>query len=313
MGTLGAKHPIHLTFFLTKDLLEASYYYHPAAGDIPLVGARDRAGTITLQEYDVQDPSILVASFVLTPSPDGSLRGSWQPWAARSGATHPLAVVLRPKPGPTLATCPPARLRQRPHQLLPTILTGDKLRDARLQTQLEAAAALLAEGDTQTCTVSYFGHGLLSLSLVSEIVGANVSGYNRVCVVDVCAAAPIDMAQELEPRRRAAFEREANRWLQQLLEVYIREQGDEADEAINAELRAQAFELIPNQLALTTGHALFPTQVSTQSSLVNKSFAGGFGPSFTFAELQTYLRPQSPLRRLAPVSDVKKAVAASKR
>ena len=49
VGTLGATHPIHLTFFLTKDLLEASYYYHPAAGDIPLVGARDRAGTLTLQ------------------------------------------------------------------------------------------------------------------------------------------------------------------------------------------------------------------------------------------------------------------------
>ncbi|RZK31511.1 MAG: hypothetical protein EOO63_03940, partial [Hymenobacter sp.] len=164
VGTVGATHPVHLTFFLTKDLLEASYYYRREAGEIPLVGARDRAGTITLQEYDVHEPSVLVASFVLTPSPDGSLRGSWQPWAARSGATRPLAVVLRPEPGPTLATCPPARLRQRPHQLLPSILTGDKLRDARLQTQLEAEAALLADEDTQSCTVSYFGHGLLSLS-----------------------------------------------------------------------------------------------------------------------------------------------------
>jgi hypothetical protein len=220
VGTLGAKHPIHLSFFLTKDLLEAPYYYHPEAGEIPLVGVRDRVGTITLEEYDVHEPSILVATFVLTPSPDGSLRGTWQPWAAHSGATRPLAVVLRPEPGPTLATCPPARLRQRPHQLLPTILTGDKLRDAQLQTQLEAEAALLAGGDRQSCTVSYFGHGLLSLSFVSEIAGANVSGCNRVCVVDVCAAAPVDVAQELDPRRRAAFEREANRRLQQLLEAY---------------------------------------------------------------------------------------------
>ncbi|WP_143080396.1 hypothetical protein [Hymenobacter arizonensis] len=205
-------------------------------------------------------------------------------------------VVRSSAPGPKPAPCPPARLRRRPPQLLPAVATGSKSRDARVHAQLEAELAAV-EGETHECTVRFFGQGLLSLCLVGETAGIPLHREVRVCTLDLCTAQPLLMAEELDPRRRTAFQAEATRRLHHLLETFIQEQGD-LDEAESADLRAQPFELDSEQLELAQGQAVFPTRIRTQSRFVNQFFAGGVGPAFSFAELQPYLRPESPLRRL---------------
>jgi hypothetical protein len=52
--------------------------------------------------------------------------------------------------------------------------------------------------------------------------------------------------------------------------------------------------------AVLDGFVSFPYQVSYEllSDFIAKDYNGRFGPDFTFEELQAYLRPMSPLRRL---------------
>jgi hypothetical protein len=58
--------------------------------------------------------------------------------------------------------------------------------------------------------------------------------------------------------------------------------------------------LDPEQLAVLDGFVSFPYQVNYEllSDFIAKDYNGRFGPDFTFDELQAYLRPTSPLRRL---------------
>jgi hypothetical protein len=69
--------------------------------------------------------------------------------------------------------------------------------------------------------------------------------------------------------------------------------------------------LDPEQLAVSDGSVSFPYQVSYDllSDFIAKDYNGRFGPNFNFEELQAYLRPASPLRRLTlpkPVSPTKR-------
>ena len=44
---------------------------------------------------------------------------------------------------------------------------------------------------------------------------------------------------------------------------------------------------------------VFPMQYEAMSSFVSKMYTDAFSAPFSFAEIQSYLRPRSPLRRLA--------------
>nr|GFA62925.1 hypothetical protein [Tanacetum cinerariifolium] len=114
---------------------------------------------------------------------------------------------------------------------------------------------------------------------------------------------PVAFLQELAARRKAAFEREANRRLRQQLDAYMRQEPLLSDED-RAGLRAQKFVLDPAQLGLAKGVVSFPYHVSynAMSNFRGKDYAGRFGPVFTFAELQAYLSPTSSLRRLVSLS-----------
>ncbi|MVN75187.1 hypothetical protein GO988_02505 [Hymenobacter sp. HMF4947] len=189
---------------------------------------------------------------------------------------------------------------------MPTITTGHKPLDAVIARVLRGElAAIDGDAGTQACEVSYFGHNLLGLHLSSEMVGASVHASYSSQTLDLCTGQPVYFPNELDTRREAAFQLEANWRLHQQIEEYIEERGPQSKEPLLSEddvagLREQEFVLDPEQLAVVDGFVSFPYQVSYEllSDFIAKDYNGRFGPDFTFEELQAYLRPASPLRRL---------------
>jgi hypothetical protein len=307
-GTINGKLSVHLYFFNTdaENMLAATYYYHKEKGEIALQGSPYAKGKLILMEYmDGGGFEMLSGIFTLTPYSDGSLRGTWQAQPATAGEPL-LPVLLRPTQGPGPAICSPARLTQHPRRMLPTIATGQKALDAAIARVLrDELAAIDGDAGTQACEVSYFGHNLLGLHLSSEMVGASVHAAYSSQALDLCTGQPVYFPNELDTRRQAAFQLEANWRLHQQIEDYIKERGPQSKEPLLSEddvvgLREQEFVLDPEQLAVSDGFVSFPYQVSYEllSDFIAKDYNGRFGPDFTFEELQAYLRPTSPLRRL---------------
>ncbi|MGI4735570.1 MAG: hypothetical protein ACRYG7_10365 [Janthinobacterium lividum] len=318
-GTINGKLSVHLYFFNTdaENMLAATYYYHKEKGEIALQGSPYAKGKLVLMEYaDGGGFEMLSGIFTLTPYSDGSLRGTWQ--AQPATIQEPLLpVLLRPTSGPGPASCPPARLTQQPRRILPTIATGQKPLDAAIAKVLRGElAAIDGDAGTQACEVSYFGHNLLGLHLSSEMVGANVHAYYSSQTLDLCTGQLVYFPSELDVRRQAAFQLEANWRLHQQIEDYIKERGPQSKEPLLSEddvagLREQEFALDAEQLAVVDGFVSFPYQVSYEllSDFIAKDYNGRFGPDFTFEELQAYLSPTSSLRRLVlpkPASLIKR-------
>jgi hypothetical protein len=307
-GTINSKLSVHLYFFNTdaENMLAATYYYHKEKGEIALQGSPYAKGKLVLMEYaDGGGFEMLSGIFTLTPYSDGSLRGTWQAQPATAGEPL-LPVLLRPTQGPGPAICSPTRLTQHPRRILPTIATGQKPLDAAIARVLrDELAAIDGDAGTQACEVSYFGHNLLGLHLSSEMVGANVHAAYSSQTLDLCTGQPVYFPNELDARRQAAFQLEANWRLHQQIEDYIKERGPQSSEPLLSDddvagLREQEFVLDPEQLAVLDGFVSFPYQVNYEllSDFIAKDYNGRFGPDFTFDELQAYLRPTSPLRRL---------------
>jgi hypothetical protein len=287
-------------------MLAASYYYHKEKSEIALQGSPYAKGKLLLMEYTEGGGfEMLRGSFTLTPYSDGSLRGTWQ--AQPATVREPLLpVLLRPVQGPRPATCSPARLTQQPRHILPTIATGQKPLGAAIARILRGELADIGgDAGTQACEVTYFGHNLLGLHLSSEMVGTSVHTSYSSQTLDLCTGQPVYFTNELDARRKAAFQMEANWRLHQQLEDYIKERGPQSKEPLLSDddvagLREQEFVLNPEQLAVSDGFVSFPYQVSygLMSGFMDKDYNGRFGPKFTFEELQAYLHPTSSLRRL---------------
>jgi hypothetical protein len=229
-------------------------------------------------------------------------------------------VLLRPAQGPGPAICSPAQLTQQPRRILPTIVTGQKPLDAAIARTLKGELADIGgDSGTQACQVSYFGHNLLGVHLSSEMVGASVHAAYSSQTLDLCTGQPVYFINELDARRKAAFQVEANWRLHQQIEDYIKERGPQSKAPLLSDddvagLREQEFVLNPEQLAVSDGLVSFPYQVSYEllSDFIAKDYNGQFGPDFTFEELQAYLRPTSPLRRLVlpePASLIKRSTS----
>jgi hypothetical protein len=295
-------------------------YYHKAKGEIALQGSPYAKGKLLLMEYaDGGGFEMLSGIFTLMPYSNGSLRGTWQAQPATAGEPL-LPVLLHPTQGPGPATCSPARLTQQPRRILPAIATGQKPLDATIARALKGELADIGgDSGTQACEVSYFGHNLLGLHLRSEMVGASVHAAYSLQTLELCTGQPVYFTNELDARRKAAFQVEANWRLHQQIEDYIKERGPQSKEPLLSDddvagLREQEFVLNPEQLAVLDGFVSFPYQVSYEllSDFIAKDYNGRFGPDFTFEELQAYLRPMSPLRRLVlpkPASLIKRSTS----
>ncbi|MGI4735334.1 MAG: hypothetical protein ACRYG7_09165 [Janthinobacterium lividum] len=221
-GTLNGKLLIHAYFFpATRDLdgvLEGYYRYSQRQQTLHLAGAYFPPDSLIAEEFSAPSQAVeqRTGHFRLQFRPDGSLRGSWR--AEQGGPCLP--VELHPVAGPGPATCPPVRVAQRPGRP-PVLVTADKQAATAFAGWLAGEEAL-NEGDpgTQTRTVTYAGHNLVSVLLTSEMQGANVNISARWATFDACTGAKLTAADELDPHRLEAFRAEANSRLRQQLEQF---------------------------------------------------------------------------------------------
>ncbi len=306
-GTLNGKLAIHAYFFPTdKDLaglLNGFYRYGQRKQDLHLVGGLKGRDSLLLEEYTVptMDVAARTGHLRLQFQADGGLRGTWR--AEKGGPRLPLE--LHPVAGPGPATCPPARL-VRHAKGWPTLSTTDKQAAAAFTGSLEAELALNeSDPGTQECTVEYVGHNLVSVWLTSEMRGASIFRSHRWSTFDACTGLTLSAEEEIDPHRLSAFLEEANSRLRQQIEDYIAERGPQGSDPLLAEedvqgLRAQEFTLDSEQFRLEAGQVVFPHQVRYDmlSNFISKDYAGRFGAAFSFADVQSFLRPASPLHRL---------------
>lgn len=320
-GNLDGRLPIHAYFFpTTKGLdgvLEGYYRYGQRKQTLHLAGAYFSPDSLLVEEFTAPSQHVdeHTGLFRLQFRADGSLRGTWR--AQRGGPRLP--VELHPVAGPGPTNCPPVRLVQRRGQPL-TLGTADKQAVTIFAAWLAGEEALNeADPGTQLTTVTYTGHNLVSLELTSEMRGASVTIGYRFATFDACTGSKLTASEQLDPHRLEAFKADADVFLHQQLEDYIAERGPQGQDPLLSEedvagLRSQHFELDPEQLQLTDGQVSFPHYVSygMMSNFISKAYAGRFGAVFSFEDIQTYLRPTSPLRRLVLPTPARAAPATGK-
>lgn len=315
-GTINGKLPVHFYFFATNlfSLVHGVYHYGQHRQELRLLGAGYATDSLGLEEYTTSDERAGTQSgiFRLQRLPDGSLRGTWR--ASTTGARLP--VLLHPVAVDGPATCAPVRVLQRSGRP-PELATPDKQAAATFSRELQGEEQL-NEGDpgTEQRTLTYASRGLVSLLLVSEMQGASVYRSVRWATFDGCTGHKLLASNELDPSRLPAFLQRANQHLHQELEDYITERGPQGPNPLLSEediagLRRQEFALDPEQFRLDDGQVIFPYAVSYNmlSDFVGKEYVGRFGAAFSFEELQPFLRPASPLRRLVLTTPVRAASA----
>jgi hypothetical protein len=305
-GTLAGKLRVH--FYLLPEgnaRLYGQYRYEGRTGAIGLTGQRKVNGQLVLREYTNEaQPQHPTAEFRLVLQADGSLVGTWHTLSA----TRPrqLAVVLQPEAAPASGCQGPVITNLTSD--VPIITVADTAATQKLREQMNSMMAS-DDGDPGTLSwlVDYADNCLLGLKVTSEVEGASVTQGNQRYVVDLRTGSSLTLASELLPARQAAFQAEANRRLQRLIEGFIREWGTN-NEPFPAEdatsLRAQRLDLrsASNPSAYLAGDSVyFPIEVEypDMSNFLSKTYHDAFAPAFSFDEIQPYLVPGSPLRRLA--------------
>ncbi|SHK33012.1 hypothetical protein SAMN02746009_00737 [Hymenobacter psychrotolerans DSM 18569] len=186
-----------------------------------------------------------------------------------------------------------------------TDMTLAELQEEHQQHQMAEYAQGFAGVNAE---VTYNHRGLLSVNLHSEYTGANVNHSYRSVVVDLQTGE--QLTDEINPARQTQFLAACEQKLQAQLATYIREEYGQMMEGIPPEedenlagLRSQHISLQnqPDDMSIGAGKVLFhyPVQYEAMSNLMFKQFQSQFWLDFSFAELQPFLRPGSPLRRLA--------------
>jgi hypothetical protein len=150
--------------------------------------------------------------------------------------------------------------------------------------------------------------------LHSEMVGASVTPGISHSVYNLRDGSGIAVETEIDPRKVPALVAEANRRLQAQLLRYINENKAETgdggilqDEDV-AGLREQQYTRATfeayngSYLTDDSVRLAFPVQYESMNSFVSKMYTDAFSAAFSFAEIQPYLLPNSPLRRLAPAA-----------
>jgi hypothetical protein len=308
-GTINGTLAVQAYFFpvdFTKEvMLNGTYHYGQRQRELTLAGAFFEPDSLVMEEYTTPDLQFgtRTGHLRLQFQPDGTLRGSWR---AENGRAR-LPVALHPVAGPALATCAPVRVVQRTHRALPTLATADAQAANTFAREVAAEQALNeADPGTEAYTVTYAGHNLVSLALSSEMQGASVTTGYRWATFDACTGHKLAAAAEVAPSRQAFFMEAATRHLIEQVEDYIARRGPHGseDQLLSDDdvtgLRGQRFELDPEEFKLEDGQVVFPHHVSYEGlpSFIAKEYAGQFGAAFSFEELQSFLRPASPLCRL---------------
>ncbi|MCC3157652.1 hypothetical protein LJ737_10405 [Hymenobacter sp. 15J16-1T3B] len=308
-----------------------SYYYLRRGGELQLRGRRTTAGTWLLRESvaaaGAKTPAASTGLFSLRPAANGTLQGSWQDAQGRrrlpvtlrryqaADDVPPLAarISYRTELGEfkvPVVTVPDAAVTK----LLSNWFTLEYVTGGLTRAELQQVRAEHRRGDSggydgpSNYTVTYNGFGLLSLNWYDEMVGANITGRVQYATLDLRTGRGLSLTDEIRPELLPRFIAACDSSLQRQIRDYLpdfsqRFSGEDMGEDL-AGLRQQhvtqgkAAEadliLLEDAVALT-----YSVEYEGMSHFMFKNWNGAFAPTLTLAELQPYLKPGSPLRRLA--------------
>jgi hypothetical protein len=309
-GSIGGRYAVRLQLRQLADTLWYGQYYYASQGQpLELQGRRGPDDQLLLRESGPAEAP-LTGVFRLRLGADGSLAGTWQD--ARTPA--PLPVQLRSYDGSRPRQCR-LQLTERTYfgeYTVPVVRVADAgvTRRLRQRFAIETVAGLtpaeLKEEHNNSrqgyhdlsCSIGHDDDCLLSLTFRSESTGANVNTEYEDVTVDLATGFELDILSEIAPARQRAFLAEGNRRLHRQIEAYLRTPGVPSATS-EAGMRAQVF--APQSMCIFNDTVQLYHNVAFEE-LANyewKTYNHQFFAAFTAAELRPYLRPESPLRRLA--------------
>lgn len=304
-----------------------SYYYLRRGGELQLRGRRTAAGAWQLRESvaaGAKTPAVTTGSFTLKPAANGTLQGSWHDAKGRRS----LPVTLRPYQAPADVPLEAARISYRtelgefkvPVVTVPDAAVTKQLRDwftleyvtgGMTRAELQQVRAEHQRGESggydgpESYDVTYNGFGLLSLNWYDEMVGANVTGRVQYATLDLRTGSGLSLTDEIRPELMSRFIAACDSSLQQQIREFMAEndfsseymQEDRAGLRQQRVTPAKAEEadliLLEDAVALT-----YHVEYDGMTHFMFKMYNGAFKPTLTLAELQSYLKPDSPLHRL---------------
>ncbi|GGE97130.1 hypothetical protein GCM10011383_04830 [Hymenobacter cavernae] len=320
-GKLGDKYPIRLLINAQEpnDSVWWGEYYYLSKGElISLRGHLDAAGNLKLREYGAGDNKPATGVFTVQLPTAQELTGTWQ---APDG-TRNLSVALRRYDG----AAPPGRscavqVRERTYfgrYTVPIITTSDKGVNKLLAKQFSIEAATgtsLADLREQappkdairgfmdlSFEENYNANCLLSITQTQEDVGANVNSGITTTSLDLRTGFGIQIGSEIRQEKMAAFVAYCDAQLQQQIAKYVRENGYfDASDSVGLNGQRFSYDNLGTIIIRKDTVALpYGVEYADMYYMMYKQYQSAFAPTISFAALQLYLRPNSPLRRLAP-------------
>ncbi|MFD2787828.1 hypothetical protein [Hymenobacter rubripertinctus] len=316
-GQLAGKYPVRLLLSPgPADTLVTGMYYYLSKGQ-PLNLTGFTRPSVPTQRLELREtvPTAADATgwFTLGLSFQQELLGSWYnasgttllPVSLRrvGGAARPAALVAHITPKTYLnsfrvpvITMPDASVtRLLAHWFSLRNLTGDDVPDLR---------GLLAEHSgiqAADYTTNYNARGLLSLTVLTEGLGASVWYDAKTHNLDLITGFPILLADELKPELLPQFLALGQEKLAERNNDCVANQAGFLSDEDKVGVLGQEFSLSSTQEYTMgpTGLVLdHPVSYDGLSNFVFKVLQGSFPITFTYAELKPFLRSNSPLRRL---------------
>jgi hypothetical protein len=317
-GTLAGKYRVRMQVSVRDFALSGQYYYLNNGRPLRLTGHVAPGGEVTLRESAEPDTAA-TGRFEGRLQPDGKLMGTWHNAA---GTTHLPFELVR-----MVGTAPPAVARARvgsktyfstftmPLATVPDAGVTKLLAEwfsleslightpASLKEKLEEEKESGTHYSTQELRyeVGYNGRGLLSITALSEGLGASVWYSHRTQTIDLNTGFPVVLADEIRPELVPAFLALGQQRLQKITHEYVPTQVGFLMPEDVAGVLGQEFsfgsteEYTVSAAGLTFDH---PVSYDGMSNFVWKVLTGNFQVAFSHAELARFLKPASPLRRL---------------
>ena len=317
-GVVGSSYRIWLQLSTQDSAVTGHYYYARNGRLLRLTGHVAPSGELVLRESTNLD-SATTGVFVGRRQPGGQLSGSWHniagtvhlPFQLTRVAGTAVPAVARARVSSKtyfhsftlpLVSVPDAGVSKRlaAHFSLENILNETPV-SLRAQLKEERESGMPSGAQDLSYHVAYNGHGLLSLTTLSEVRGANVWYEQQTHTLDLNTGFAVVLADELRPERVAAFLALGQQKLRKVTRAYVPTQQGFLQPYDVAGVLSQTFSLgSTDEYTVSATGLVFDHPVSYDglSNFVFKVLTGNFQVAFSHAELARFLKPDSPLRRL---------------
>ncbi|SHK32961.1 hypothetical protein [Hymenobacter psychrotolerans] len=321
-GTLNGKYRIRLQLSGQDSALTGQYYYLSKGQLLQLRGQLHRNGLVLLRETVGAD-TVATGWFSgkLDAGPllaDQWLRGEWY---NRSGTTL-MPFQLQRVDGSSKPTTAKARIGSKtylssfegPIVTVPDAgvtkllaqwfslenLIGQDLTSLRAEQKYKRQEGMSGGTEELDYTVNYNAHGLLSITAQTTGTGASVWYDHRTQNIDLNTGFPVVLEDEIQPEKLTQFLALGQQKLQKITRTY--KQDEFLSEEDEQGVLGQQFGLHSTREYTVSAAGLMcdhPVSYDGLSNFVWKVLTGNFQVEFSHAELARFLKPESPLRRLA--------------